>query len=186
MVDSQTVTVGQPTPNIVSVVVLSQNGATMAGASVSWAVTAGGGTVSSASSITDQNGVATTTWTVGTIAGTNSLQAALAGGATAMVTATGVAGAPAVLNIVSGNNQSVVEDSTTAPFVVAAADQYGNMIDGLNITWSASAGTLGASSDSTNANGQATDQLTTDGTTANYLVTATAGLLSAVFSVIAN
>ncbi len=142
--------------------------------------------VSSATSYTDTEGVATVAWTLGTIAGANSLQATLAGGEQATITATAVPGAPAALNIVSGNNQSVVEDSTTAPFVVSVADQYGNMISGLSIMWSATAGTLSASTDATDSTGEATDLLTTNGSTPNYQVTATVGALSAIFTVSAN
>ena len=51
----------------------------VAGVSVTWSVTAGGGTVSPTSSATDSNGVAATTFTLGGQAGAQAAEAAVAG-----------------------------------------------------------------------------------------------------------
>lgn len=184
-VDSQSTVVGKATNNSISVIVNAQNGAAVAGVPVTWTVVNGNGTVSSATTDTDTEGVATVSWTLGTVAGVNTLSASIAGGESVNITATGVAGAPAALNIMSGNNQAVAEDGTSDAFVVAAVDQYGNPISGLNIKWTSSAGTLNTTTTSTDASGQASTELTTDDTTQSYVVTASVGTLSASFTVTA-
>ena len=182
-VNGQTATVGQATPNTVSVIVQAQTGDPVAGATVTWTVVDGGGSVTNQTSTSDANGLATIGWTMGTVVGVNTLHATLGGGGEATITATAVAGAPASINIVSGNNQTISADSASTPFVVSVADQYGNMINGLNIVWTSNAGSLSTNTDATDSSGQATDVLTTDDSTNNYSVTATVNGLSAVFTV---
>lgn len=91
--DAQTGDVGAALPNPV-VVSVSRDGSALAGASVSWSVTAGGGSVSPATSATGADGTASTVWTLGPTAGANRLQAAVAGatGSPVAFSATGVGG----------------------------------------------------------------------------------------------
>ncbi|MEP6835347.1 MAG: Ig-like domain-containing protein [Gemmatimonas sp.] len=185
-VDSQSAVVGKSTSNTVSVIVNAQNGGAVDGAVVTWTIVDGNGSVSFAQSASDASGVASTSWTLGTTAGANVLQATLANGESVMINATALAGPAASLTVMSGNNQQVAADGTSAALVVSAADQYGNVIKGLNIVWTTSAGVLSAAATSTDATGQASTELTTDDTDVNYVVTASYGTLSAVFSVTEN
>ena len=71
------------------VLVSDENGAAMAGVVVSFAVTAGGGTLSAATATTDANGRAATRLTLGSDAGTNTVSATVAGLEPVTFTATG-------------------------------------------------------------------------------------------------
>lgn len=72
--NSQTAAPGSTVGTAPQVRVTDDAGAGLAGATISWQVTAGNGSTSTATSITDANGYATATWTLGT-AGTNTLVA---------------------------------------------------------------------------------------------------------------
>ena len=74
-------------PFVVSVV--DEDGAAMAGVDVSFAVTAGGGTLSSATATTNANGRARTWLTLGSELGTNTVEATVAGLEPVTFTATG-------------------------------------------------------------------------------------------------
>ena len=74
-------------PFVVSV--SDENGAAIAGVAVSFAVTAGEGTLSSATDTTDANGRAATSLTLGSEAGTNTVAATVEGLRSATFTATG-------------------------------------------------------------------------------------------------
>ena len=80
--------VGQPLAQPIVVHVLDQNGDSLANAVVSWTVVSGGGSVSAATSLTDASGNASVTWTMGPTAGADSLKAAIASGASVIITAT--------------------------------------------------------------------------------------------------
>ena len=71
------------------VLVSDENGAAMAGVVVSFAVTAGGGTLSAATATTDANGRAATRLTLGSDAGTNTASATVEGLEPVTFTATG-------------------------------------------------------------------------------------------------
>jgi hypothetical protein len=82
-------TVGTPLPNAITVGVTDvYNNPVAAGTSVTFAVTAGGGSVSPATVTTDANGRASTGWTMGARVGANTLSASAADLATATITAT--------------------------------------------------------------------------------------------------
>ena len=81
------------------------NGNGVAGRSVAWAVTGGGGSPSPASTLTDDNGLSATRWTLGTTAGPNTLIAS-ASGFVANFAATGTSDVPTKISIVAGDNQT--------------------------------------------------------------------------------
>jgi len=99
-------------------------------------------------------------------------------------------GAPASLNIVSGNNQTAPTIGTfTLPLVVQLLDAYGNGISGVTVTFTAPAtgasGTFAGGSTTaqatTNSSGTATSPIFTANTTSGtYSVTASAASLSPV------
>ena len=73
---TQTASVGTEVAEPPSVIVRDQNGAVMAGVSVTFAVTAGGGSVTGGTAVSSESGVATVgSWTVGTAEGVNTLTA---------------------------------------------------------------------------------------------------------------
>ena len=173
--------VGQPLPQPIVVHVSDQNGASLANAVVSWTVLFGGGSVSSPTSLTDVNGDASVTWTMGPTVGVDSLQASIATGASVIITATATAGPLATINKTSGDNQTVLAGTTSAPMVVTLVDPSGNPIAGATVTWTTtSSGTLSATSTTTDANGQTQVTLTTGAVPATATVTAASGTATPV------
>jgi hypothetical protein len=71
----QTGPVGQPLPEPLVVRVLDQYGGAAEGARVEWRADVGGGSVSPTSSEVDQGGFAQTTFTLGSVTGTNGQRA---------------------------------------------------------------------------------------------------------------
>lgn len=97
------------------VVRVTQEGAPLSGTSVSWSVTAGGGSVSPTTSTTDASGNASTAWTLGPDPGANSLEASASGATGSPVTfsATAVAGAPPMSASVSVDEYAFDPDEAT-------------------------------------------------------------------------
>jgi hypothetical protein len=166
-------TVGQQVPETVSVHVADSKSAPVAGTVVTWAVVGGGGTVSSPTSTTDVNGNATVGWTLGTVAGLDSLSASVTTTITTMISATANAGAVATLQKVSGDGQSLPEGGQSAPLIVKALDQFGNAVAGASITWvDQSGGALTATTVTTDATGVAQVMLMTDAVPETYTIIA--------------
>ena len=195
--DGQTDTAGRTLPQPLVVKVTTSAGAGVSGIAVSWAVTAGGGSLSASSVTTDAQGQAAVTWTLGTVAGAgnNRVTATVAGLAGSPVTFTASARAdrPAQLAAVSGDNQTgTVGRQLAQPLVVAVRDRYGNPDSGVVVSWTvvSGGGALSALSTPTNAQGQASVTWTLGsaaGTTNNVAQASVAGLTGSpvTFSVIA-
>src|SRR5690349_20678489 len=133
----QTGTVGQLLGQPLIVRVTDKNGAGVSGVAVSWAITAGSGALSAASSQTDAQGQTQVSWTLGTSAGSEKDTAfASVGGVngTALFGATASPGPPALLTMASGDGQTGLVGQTLAQaVVVAASDQYGNVTSGVSV-----------------------------------------------------
>ena len=169
-------------PFVVSV--LDQNGSAFAGASVTFSVTAGGGTLSAVTDTTDASGRARTTLTLGNDAGTNTAAATVEGLESVTFTATAIA--PHSLTKVSGDEQQgPVSTQLAKPFVVSVLDQNGSAFAGASVTFSVTAGggTLSAVTDTTDASGRARTTLTLGNDAGTSTVTATVeGLESVTFT----
>ena len=87
--DDQEGTSGAPLPELLVVSVADEDGTAIAGVVVSFAVTAGGGALSSATATTDANGRAATRLTLGSKSGVNTVTATVAGLESVTFTATG-------------------------------------------------------------------------------------------------
>ena len=98
--NSQSGSVGAELPAALTVRVTDSVARPVSGVTVSWAVTAGGGSVAPASSVTDSGGAANTRWTLGTTAGANRVAASVAGALSVTFEATAVA-VPVVLNSIA-------------------------------------------------------------------------------------
>ena len=171
-------------PFVVSV--LDQYGSALAGAVVTFSVTAGGGTLSATTATTDANGRAATTLTLGSELGTNTVTATVSGLAAATFTATAVEQTPHSLTKVSGDGQQgPVGDPLAKPFVVSVLDQDGEAFAGTVVTFSVTAGggTLASTSATTDAKGRARSTLTLGNDAGTNTVAATvAGLDPVTFT----
>jgi hypothetical protein len=175
----QTAPVGTTLPTPIGVKVTDAGGDGVAGVAVTFTVTANGGTVAAAGPVTtNAQGIASTTWTIGTLAGVgrNTATASAAGltGSPVTFTATGTPGAPAAVTIVSGNNQNAVFfTQPTAPLVVRVSDAYNNAIVGTTVNWSISGGgSVSVGTGPTDALGMTSVTRTVGGTMTGNLTTA--------------
>jgi adhesin/invasin len=169
--NAQVGAVGKTLAIPVQVLVTDASGNPIPSMTVTWTLVSGGGQVSltadtvfasSVTAITNSVGVASVQWQLGTTVGTDSLAATVSAGPSTTFIATAQAGAVASLVVQQGNGQTVTMDSTTAPIVVQALDQYGNPVAGVTIAWlDPNGGTLSTSTGVTDSNGLASVQLTT-------------------------
>jgi len=138
---AQTAVVGTSLAAPVVVKVTDQSGNALAGVAVMFSPSASSGSVSAAQVTTDANGSAQVSWTLGTVAGSDSMTVTVGTLTPLAVVATAMPGAPAVLTIVSGNDQTAPVDSTlSAVLAVKVADQYGNGVPNATVQWSDDAG----------------------------------------------
>jgi len=145
----------------------------VANQTVTFSPDSGNGSVAPTSATSDASGRATVSWTLGTRSGTNTLKISVTG-ATSTVTATATAGPFAKLVKVTTDSQTVVA-SASASLVVRSADQYGNPVPNVPVTWTATGGTLTPAATTTGASGNASVTFTTTATPATtYTITATA------------
>jgi hypothetical protein len=150
---------------------------------VTWTVTAGGGAVGSATSVTDASGLATATWTVGDTVKTNTMTAVITG-ATVTINTVTVAGAVSSLARVSPDSQSIVAGAALT-LTARPIDRFGNPVSGATVSWSASGGVLSATTTTSGNQGDATTNFVTNATPGTYLVTAgVAGKASVTFTVV--
>ncbi|HEV2671992.1 MAG TPA: Ig-like domain-containing protein, partial [Gemmatimonadales bacterium] len=165
--NNQVDTVGQTLPVPLSVRVADQFNNPVQGVVISWAVLDGNGSVGPLSSTTNASGIATTSWTLGTITTpTDSIQLVQATGVGSPLTFT----AFTVPGPVNGTQTSVVASpgtitastgSSTSTITVTVRDQYGNVIKGKTVTLTASgtANTLTQPTTPTDVNGVTTGTL---------------------------
>ena len=173
--NAQTDTVGSTLPIPYVVKVADATSATaQAGVTVTWRVTAGGGSVT-ASSVTDGNGIATATRTLGTVAGTARANAQ-AGATSITFTATALAGAATQFQKSAGDAQTGSTGlALPVPFAVLVQDQYGNPVESVTVNWAvtAGAGSLSVPSSKTDISGVARTTLTLDAAAGPNAVSAT-------------
>ncbi len=155
--------------------VLDQNGAAYAGAAVAFAVTAGGGTLSTTTATTDAEGRAATTLTLGSQPGTNTVLVTVADLEPVTFTAVGIA-TPRTLDKLSGDEQEgPAGTALSEPFVVEVRDQNGQALAGVQVTFAITTGegTLTVTSATSDSDGRAATTLTLDSTPGTNAVTAT-------------
>jgi hypothetical protein len=150
---------GAPLEEQVVVRVIDAEGRPVVGQAVLFRVVAGGGATDPEQSTTDAQGRAGTRWTLGSAAGEQRLEVRVAGdesevGAALRDTAvaTAGAGAPARLEMVSGDGQRGTAGTALAEsLLVRATDAAGNPAAGVTVAWSAGGG--GSVSDASTTTG---------------------------------
>lgn len=137
----QTGTVGTALASPLAVKVTGSDGRGFAGAAVSWQVGSGGGTASPASTTTNIEGNATTTFTLGPRTGDQTVTASVAGVGSVTFSARARAGAVAGVEVVSGDGQTGAPGQPLEnPIVVQIVDQFGNVVGDAAVTFTASGG----------------------------------------------
>jgi hypothetical protein len=182
--NNQPAAVNSPLSEPLVVKVADQYGNPLAGVAVTFAITAGSGTLSATTAVTNSSGQAQVSLTLGTTAGTVTVTATIAGVASpAVFSATATPGPPAALTVVSGNNQTGIAGSVLAnPLVVKLADQYGNPVAGITVLFAVAsgAGSLSASSVVTGGDGRAQVTWRLGAVGVEHAVHASAGTLPAL------
>lgn len=110
-------------------------GSPMSEVPVNWQIVTGDGSLSSASSTTNSEGRASTTWTLGTKAGVQSVRASVEGVSAATFQATATPGALAAV-AADPSEIRMTELYQTAELSADGVDEYGNAISGVSIAWS--------------------------------------------------
>ncbi|HEX8391893.1 MAG TPA: Ig-like domain-containing protein [Longimicrobium sp.] len=159
--DQETGQVGAVLGSQVRVQVRDRLNAPVAGMSVGFAVTGGGGSITPPTAITDANGIAAATWTLGAAAGTNTVQATFQGSSIAPVTFTaqGSTTVTTAINVVAGNNQAAMVNTNVpvAPSVIVTT-AGGTALAGRTVNFAvrSGGGTVTGGTAVTNAAGIAT------------------------------
>lgn len=179
--DAQTGTVGQPLASPIQVLV-TENGSAASGVTVTWsAVPATAGTMTPPSGPTNADGVASSTWLLGTVSGAHSARAAVTGASGSPVTfsATAAPDAATTLTPAGGDGQSgVINTQLAAPVQAKVADRFGNGVPGVDVGWAATGGTVSAGTVATNVAGVSGVIVTLGGTAGPITITATSGSLT--------
>jgi hypothetical protein len=129
--DGQTGTAGQPLPVPLVVKVLDAAGAPISGVSVSWTIRSGGGSINAAGGATDGSGLNTAIWTLGPVAGADTISVRLPGAATiapVVFAATAVAGPPVALVIRTQPTATTAGAAIAPPVQVTVEDALGNVV----------------------------------------------------------
>jgi len=161
---NQSATVGAAVAVAPSVVVRDNRGNPVSGVSVTFAIASGGGTLTGATVLTNAAGVATVgSWTLGNVAGTQSILARVTGLPDVTFTATATPGAAALITAqtIANFGNIVVSLAQAIPTLpsVKVTDAAGNPIVGTTVTFTlgnAFSGTLTGDTQVTNAGGIAT------------------------------
>jgi adhesin/invasin len=144
-----------------AVIVKDQGGAVLAGINVTFTITAGGGSVSPATRATDAAGIARTRRTLGPNAGTQTVTAGA--GTLTPVQFSAVAQINGAVNIAStttGPLTDTVGATKAESLVVLVTDQNATPVQGINVAWTSTGGSVSAASVPTSAAGLSKVQFT--------------------------
>jgi trimeric autotransporter adhesin len=185
--DSQIGAAGATLPTPFSVVVKDASGSPLANATVSWAVTDGGGSIAS-TGLTDGSGVSTGTRTLGPTAGTETATAThdgLSGSPITFTTFSQIQGATSMVVNGGGNQTDTVLATLTTPMSVFVRDYKNAPVANVTVSWSATGGgSVGQASTVTNSSGIASVSRTFGGTAGSQTTVATvSGLVGSPVSI---
>ena len=159
--NGQSGVVGATLANPIRVKAVDEDGGGVAGVTITWNVSVGGGSMPGTASVTGDDGTAVSPgWKLGNLAGTNAVTASAAGiEKTLTFLATGAAGAPATITIQAGANQVTAAGSPVAIAPsVRVLDQFFNPVSGVTVTFAVTGGggSVTGPTAGTNLNGIAT------------------------------
>lgn len=181
--DSQTTVAGVAMAEPLVVLVTDRGGTPLANAQVTWSIVSGGGSVSDTTDTTDVDGHARTTYTPGTAAGAAQLVAQTGSLTGVAFHITLVAGPAAMVKKFGSDNPAALKGSKLT-LSVKVADQFGNGIQGVTVTWTSSGGASSSATSTTDSGGVASTDYTLGNTAGSYSLTATvAGLEPATFTI---
>ncbi len=166
--DSQSSVVNAVLITPLSVVVKDAHGAAVSGATVTWTVDDGGGTVSAATSLTSSEGRASTIFTLGSTLGPQHVHASVTGVAahaqfTAIAFPSQWSGLTPASAVIAGGNLQLGNAGLAVghPLIVLVSDASGAPVSGVLVSWTGVGGaTVTPASTITDAQGRAATVLT--------------------------
>ena len=165
---------GTALPESLAAIVRDQGGAPLAGANVTFTITAGGGSVSPAARVTDAAGIAKTRRTLGPNAGTQTVSAGAGSLAPAQFSAVSqINGAVNIANSTTGPLTDSVGATKAESLTVLVTDQNATPVQGVTVSWTASGGSVSPASGSTSAAGLSKVRFTYGTAAGNQPATAT-------------
>jgi adhesin/invasin len=178
----QSGTVGTTLPASIVIRAKNSSGKLVVGAPITFADGGAGGTFTPNPAITGSTGQASTSYTLPTKAESITVTAA-DGSVKTSVSEKSVAGSPANLKIVSGNNQSA-NPNTLLPkkLIVLVTDQYSNPVSGVTVTFTdnGAGGTFSNTKPITGTNGEVSVTYTTGPNAGTVTISATTSTLGPV------
>ena len=142
--DEQDGAAGEALANPLVVRLVDEDGEGVSGRAVAWVVATGGGTAGPASSDTDDDGFASTRWTLGDQAGENTLNAVVSGVGVVSFTATAVetggTDPSADLSTISASPASIAAGTEQSTITVTVRDGQGAALSGAAVTLAATGG----------------------------------------------
>ena len=178
--DGQTAPAGFQLPDSLVVRLLDANGNGVGGRTVTWVVSQSAGAVDPVNSQTDGDGYAVTRWTLGSAAGSYTLNAVFSGLPSVSFSATATPDAPTTMALLSGDNQTGAVGATLpTPLRVRVTDANGNGVENVSVTWTAvGGGSVSSTTTGTNAQGVAEVSRTLGPTPGPQTTTATVANLA--------
>lgn len=178
--------VGAAASGPLSVIVKNKTGEALDTTLVTFAVVSGNGTVSSAAVRTNATGQASTTWTLGSTVGLQTVTATVGSLTPITFTAVATVGAATTMTKVAGDAQSApINTNVAVAPQVKLVDRFGNPVPGVSVAFTVGlgGGSVNGGVSNTNAAGVATVASWRVGSTVgNNSLTATAGALSVSFT----
>ena len=181
--DNQNGSTGIALPEPFVVEVRDANGDPVEGVTVTFTVTAGGGSLNPKTAQTNASGRAWTRLTPGDNPGANSVRASVAGIAQGVIFRAEATRAPPppMLRIISGDGQIGTPGQTLEPLVVELRDRNAQPVVGFFIIFTPSDGSLSTVLDVTDSNGRAETVLTLGSEVGTTTVTVVAGRATVTF-----
>ncbi len=165
--DAQQAVVGTQLPAPLVIKAVDAAGAPVSGQSVNFHVVAGGGSVFAGSSNTNVDGIAQERWTLGTsTADSQRVEARAVDNVTgapitfAVFKAEALAGAPASVSSVVGDQSAAVQTAVANPPAVRVTDSYNNPVPGIAVAFAVATGGGSVSDPSRTTNGSGVATLT--------------------------
>jgi plastocyanin len=176
---------GAALPESLAVIVRDQGGAVVAGVTVAFTVTGGGGTVSPASRVTDAAGLAKTRRTLGANAGTQTVNASTGNLTPVQFSAVSqISGAVNIANSTTGPLTDTVGAVRAESLTVLVTDQNAAPVQGVAVGWASTGGSVSAASVPTSAAGLSRVRFTYGTASGNQSATATVtGLIGSPVSI---
>lgn len=173
--DGQSGTVGSSLADSLVVTVADGTGRPVTGAKIAFVPVVGaqGAQLVPDTITTDSAGVARAMWKLGTVAGSQTVEARVVGQSLdAAFAATAAPGPASVIAAIAGQGQSgIAGQALHDSLVVQVSDQFGNLVNGTSVSWSTVGGKVSPGK-STSANGLAAGEWTLGGTAGNQIATA--------------